>query len=418
MKKFLSQNKRRIATAVYSMFTAMALLFASYIVTNIGFSISGEADLIKKCNIALNNLFDYNRGVPDSILFVNVGYDKQLADIYDEDGFPLGNIDVTNRYSLYKFLDILSQRNDYKYIVLDVFFDEGLCTEDDSLLFAKIASMERIVIPSTRDGVLVTDEGLQKKAALSDYTTTFFSGGYHKFELESNGNISIPYRMYKDVTGEEITHRGIFYYSSGQLCNRTLFSRAFITPDGMYDKNGNRNYYNLGSDLLSDEESLSRDNLLKEKYIFIGDMVLTDTHETVMGGMQGVVILANTFTSLMKRQHIIPFTVKITLLIIFFLFAYQIYTEKSLFMRIVEWRNKRGLDSFPTLGLVFSYFTYSFTLSTTCLLFYHIYGVAYDIFITATLLQIIDYIVAHRSQIKKYASVIGRKGISIFKKQA
>ena len=34
MKKFLSQNKRRIAIAVYSLLTAMALLFASYIVTS------------------------------------------------------------------------------------------------------------------------------------------------------------------------------------------------------------------------------------------------------------------------------------------------------------------------------------------------------------------------------------------------
>ena len=416
MKKFLSQNKRRIAIAVYSLLTAMALLFASYIVTNIGFSISGEADLIKKSNIVLNNLFDYNKGVPDSILFVNVGYDKQLADIYDNDGFHLGNIDITNRHSLYKFLDILSRRNDYKYIVLDVFFDGGLYTEDDSLLFAKIASMERIVIPSMRDEELVTDKGLQKKAALSDYTTTFFSGGHYKFELENNGSYSIPYRMYNDITGDKITPRGIFYYDSGKLCSKTLFSRAFIVPDGMYDKKGKRNYYNLGSDLLVDEGSLLKDNLLKEKYIFIGDMVLTDTHETVMGEMQGIVILANTFTSLMKRQHIIPFTVKIALLIIFFIFAYQIYSEKSLFMRIVEWRNKRGLDSFPTLGLILSYFTYSFTLSTTCLFFYYTYGVAYDIFITATLLQTIDYIIAHRSQIKRYASAIGRKGISLFKK--
>ena len=94
MKKFLSQNKRRIAIAVYSLLTAMALLFASYIVTNIGFSISGEADLIKKSNIVLNNLFDYNKSVPDSILFVNVGYDKQLADIYDNDGTNRNSFDA------------------------------------------------------------------------------------------------------------------------------------------------------------------------------------------------------------------------------------------------------------------------------------------------------------------------------------
>lgn len=416
MKKLLLQHKRKIVVAVYSLFTATALLFVSYIVTNIGFSISSEADIIKKSNIALKNLFNYNKSVPDSILFVNICYDKQLADIYDEDGFPMGNIDVTNRLSLYKFLDILSRRNDYKYIVLDVFFEEGISTEYDSLLFAKIASMERIVIPAMRDNALVADENLYKKAALSDYTTTFFSGGHYKFEIESDGNFSIPYRMYNDITGGKITSRGIFYYDSDRLCNRTLFLRPFIAPDGMYDKDGNRNFYNMGSDFLADEEGLLNDNLLKNKYIFIGDMLLTDTHETVTGGMQGIVILANTFISLTKQQHIIPTTVKFILFILFFIFACRIYTQKSLFMRIVEWRNKRGHDSFPTLGLLLSWFTYSFILTITCLLFYHTYGVVWDIFTTATLLQAIDYIVTHRTQIKKYASTIGKKGVSIFKK--
>ena len=146
MKKPASHIKRRLLFTLFSWITATTLLFVSYSVTNIGFSISGEADIIKQSNFIFKELLQHESSVPDSILFVNVCYDKQLANIYDEDGFEIGNVDITDRHSLLRFLNILSRRNDYKYVILDVFFEDGIKTEYDSALYARIASMERIVI--------------------------------------------------------------------------------------------------------------------------------------------------------------------------------------------------------------------------------------------------------------------------------
>ena len=418
MKSFLLRHKKRATIILYSLLTATILLFVSYITTNTSFSISGEAGCIKLSNIILNNISDNEKNIPDSILFVNVSYDKQLADICDNDGFPIGNIDITNRSSLLRFLDILSHRNDYKYIILDIFFEDGIHTEYDSLLFDKIASMERIVIPFMRDDALAEKNILQTKAATSDYTTTFFSGSFCKFEIVNEGKHSLPYRIYHDVTGHQITSLGLFYYDNGNLCNHTLFARPFIIPKGIYAKDGSRNFYNMGSDLLSDENNLYTDNLLKDKYIFIGDMLLADEHETVIGNMQGIVILANTFISLMKQQHIIPFVVKITLFILFLIFSYHIYSCQSLLVKIINWENKRGRHPFSKLGFILSWINYSSILIVICLFFYYIYGVAYDIFITATILNAIDYIVTHSSQIKKHVSIMGRKTACIFKKQS
>ena len=174
----VSLYKRTCFHLLYSFVTAIVFLLISYIVTNVGFTVSGEAGIIKQSNYLMNGILYEDNTVPDSLLFVNVCYDKQLTDVYDEDGFKLGNIDITNRQSLLRFLDILSQRDDYKFIVLDVFFEDGLQTKSDSLLFARIASMERIVVPAMRSSELAFKEVLGEKAYISDYTTTFFGGDY------------------------------------------------------------------------------------------------------------------------------------------------------------------------------------------------------------------------------------------------
>ena len=410
MKKMPAHYNRRILLAIYSLVAASALLFVSYVATNIGFTISGEADIIKQCNFLLKKQRG-NNSVPDSLLFVNVCYDKQLVNVFDDDGFEMGCIDITDRHTLLRFLDILSRRNDYKYVILDIFFENGIETEYDSLLFARIASMERIVIPSIRNQELSDSNLLGDKASFSDYTTTFFSDDYYKFELESDGQLSIPYHVYSDVTGKKHSSSGIFHFDSGDLCNRTLFAYPYINIDGPYAQDGSRNYYNLGADLLNDEEALFTDGLIKGKYIFIGDMVLSDRHETVAGDMPGLVIIANTFLSLMHRQHVIPFITKLLLFVLYFIFAYQIFSRKSLFARILEWRSKKNIESFPILGFVLSWFTYSCILTLFCLSSYYIYGVAYDILVTATFFQVLDYIIAHAPQIAGFHGMIfGKAG--------
>lgn len=393
----INYYKRYIFITFYSLATAIILLLVSYIATNIGVSFSGETDIIGKSNYYLKRVISKNNPIPDSLLFVNISYDKQLTDIYDEDGFKLGCIDITNRQSLLHFLDILSHRNDYKFVTLDVRFEKGIETEYDSMLYARIASMERIAIPATHNSQTTYENSLKNKTRLSDYITTFFSNNYHKFEIERDGMESIPYFMYKSITNNKHSSYGIFHFDNGELCNRTLFTYPHIISDGLYAQDGSRNYYNLGSDLLIDEEALLNDNLLANKYIFIGDMVLNDNHETTMGNMPGCTIIANAFISFMHRQHVIPFTVIMILFIIYFVFAYQIYSRKSIYAIIVEWRNKKNKKNFPIIGIILSWFTYSFTLSAICLIFYYTCGIAYDILITATLIQLIDYIVAHSS---------------------
>ena len=264
-----------------SLVTTFILLLFSYIVTNVGFELSGESDLIKKTN-SVKSLFITDEGpVPDSILFVNICYEKELVDVNDEDGFLKGKIDITNRQSLSDFLELLSINSDYKYVLMDIFFEEGISSPADSALFARISKMDRIVIPKHRDATLAGDSTLESKSSFSDYTTTLLGNDFNKYELLDGEDKSMALTMYEDITGNTITKLGPFYFDGQSICNRTIFSRQMILFNSPYDKNGEKNYYHLTTDLLQDPEGAQA--LMKGKYIFVGDMELDDIHDTAPG---------------------------------------------------------------------------------------------------------------------------------------
>ena len=374
-----------------SLVTTFILLLFSYIVTNVGFELSGESDLIKKTN-SVKSLFITDEGpVPDSILFVNICYEKELVDVNDEDGFLKGKIDITNRQSLSDFLELLSINSDYKYVLMDIFFEEGISSPADSALFARISKMDRIVIPKHRDATLAGDSTLESKSSFSDYTTTLLGNDFNKYELLDGEDKSMALTMYEDITGNTITKLGPFYFDGQSICNRTIFSKQMILFNSPYDKNGEKNYYHLTTDLLQDPEGAQA--LMKGKYIFVGDMELDDIHDTVQGELPGSVITANTFLALMNGKHKIPLLVVLILFVVYFTFSYSIFAHHSMSEILVNKIEKK----FPKLLTPFSvnilsWISYSLILSAICLIFYYTLYISYDISLTATFLQGIDYI--------------------------
>lgn len=79
----------------------------------------------------------------DSVLCVNMAFDKQLAIASTPDNITRGTLDVTDRAKLIRLLKI-AQRADYRYIFLDVRFTAGLKTENDDELFSLIREMPRL----------------------------------------------------------------------------------------------------------------------------------------------------------------------------------------------------------------------------------------------------------------------------------
>ncbi len=374
-----------------------------YLITNLGFSIDGEGGWVSKFNNNIKKIFGKtNTQIPDSVLFVNTIYDKELIPINDSDGFPVGVIDITNRESLYRFLSVLHKRNDYKYIFLDVFFEEGYDSPNDEKLFPLISEMRDIVIPMHRDAKLGHQEYLKSKAYLSDYTATKKSSSFTKYEILVDSLKSVALHIYNDVTGHDIRQNGLMYVDDGRLCNSTLFARQIVNFTGAYDAEGNRNFYNLSADLLADEEELATSPLLKDKYIFIGSMELNDIHSTSEGSLPGVVISANAFLSLTHGQHVIPYTLIFIIFAILFFISLQIYSGNSLAAIFKKYVEKKHWKINPYIwSYIISWVSYISLLSIVCIVSYMIYGVIYDIFFTATIFQNIDFFVGTSDQKEK-----------------
>lgn len=386
----LTKNKKKKVVLIKSIAAAFLLLLFSYIITNVGFVLSGESDLIKQTNSLKSVFVTTDDIVPDSILFVNICYDKELVGIYDQDGFLKGNIDITNRHALNTFLELLSSNDDYKYIMLDVFFEEGMNSNADSALFTKISTMDRIAIANYRDATLVRGYNLEEKSRFSDYTITLLDNDFNKYELLDGNNQSVALTMYEETTGNTIKHLGPFYYDGNHICNRTLFSKQAIAFNSPYNRNGEKNYYNLSTDLLEDPENVH--TLTKGKYIFVGDLELDDFHYTVEGRLAGCVIMANTFIALMNGKHKIPISVILILFFTYLIFAYSIFSHQTISELLKQGiGNKVPMFRSPLIETLISWLGYSFILSAICLICYYVYDTSYDIFLTATLLQTIDF---------------------------
>lgn len=385
-----------------STITALVLMVFCYLVTNLGYSIAGEGSWVSKTNNNINKLRKKEGpSIPDSVLLVNISYDKELIPINDADGFPMGKIDVTDRDALFKFLNILYQRDDYRFIFLDVFFEEGFDSPNDDNLFPLISKMKNVVISRHRDAVLGHKDLLWSHSFISDYTVTKSSKSFMKYELLPENDKSVVLHMYNVMTGHDIKHNGYFYNDGGKMCNSTIFAKQIINFKGPYDANGNKNYYNLSEDLLVDEEDLLTTPLLKDKYIFIGSMELNDIHGTSEGSLPGVVISANTFLSVMQGQHIIPPVMIVVFFVVLFCISYQVYSGKTIakwFRSFVE-KHRLNINS-HVFSYLLSWVSYMSILSISCLVSYYIYGVIYDIFFTATIFQNIDFIVSNREKIK------------------
>ena len=171
---------RKRKQVIWSAVIAVGFLIISYCITNLHIPISGEKAVLYKFEMYRNYLFPRSCSVPDSLLFVNVAYDKEFVEATDEYGLPVGQTQITDRQKLLQLLQELKRRNDYKYILMDIFFDEETHTSADSVLFATICSMPRIVIPRHRDGKLA-NEALYAKAGMADYTTTYKEAGFVKY---------------------------------------------------------------------------------------------------------------------------------------------------------------------------------------------------------------------------------------------
>ena len=363
-------TKNKVAVLI-SIGNVIALLLLTYILNNQSL-FTGE-------NLTCYALVEYFKGktglsqerINDDAIIINVGYDKQFVELSDDYGFPLGNSPVTDRTKLLRLLQKLDSTDTYRFIFLDVSFEKGYESSIDNELFAQIKHTPRIVIASHPDVELI-DSSLYSVSALNNYDATIVETNFNRYKYSASGRESMPLYAYKMITGDSISKKGFLYFCGGRLCYNSLFVRFPFESKTEYDQEGDKEYYNLGNEILSNYSNEDLGQLCKDKYIFVGDMV-EDLHDTYSGIKPGPTITYYAFKELIEGRHIVNISLGIFLAILYFLISMSLLKRKEMWIEKFSWVSKS-----PIVKFLMSLLGFSFVLSI-CAIFL---GILFDTYIS------------------------------------
>ena len=305
IKTWIRQHRSLVFLSVL---TSTIIIIFTYVMGNSGYPLPGETGALKQITDYKKFLGMQIGNVPDSILFINVCYDKALVP-YEENEVPVGNMVITDREKLLQFLTKAKEANNYRYIFMDVFFEEGMETEYDSALFNTIISMDRIVIPKHK-GVNMCDSILYQKASNADYATTWQALTFSRYQYIHDDEESVALKIYQDRFGSDIKKHwgGLWYTDNGRLCQNSATLLLPIRIMGsLLDEEGQvreRNYIYLSADLLDLDEVMPVSEQIDDKLIVIGDFK-SDVHSTFLGMQPGSSILFNGYIALSQGAHLV-----------------------------------------------------------------------------------------------------------------
>lgn len=375
LKEYIKRVRVKVNAKALTL--AFAMLVISYLFSNFSASMTGEPDILQGVELFKDyfGLGSPETSTPDSILFVNVSYDRELIP-YD-DGINEGDIDITDRRKLIKFLTI-AQNAEYRYILLDIAFDKNLLRDEplNDSLYNILASTRNLTLSNSE--AFVIDERLRPKGGLVDYCTSVFEETFTKVPIIEEDSMSLPMKMYEKLQGKRIeSHLNMFYTSDGHLVRRCIYPK-------MYINNHNLAYLNLGGDILNENRYTDDDLnlLLKDKIIVVGAISgPLDVHNTYIGNLSGAVISANTYISLCKGAYHIPLLLWLLQFVIFYACGIVIFRDD----KVNEQKKK------SPIVLLWAY--YSVVLTILVIVIYLLTGEAYDVLFTATTLTVIHWII-------------------------
>lgn len=336
----------------FSMITTFVLLLVCYLTDNIGYSLLSGPSVGQRIE-QLREFSGLSKDViPDDVVFINIAYDRVLVPVYDEYGLPKGNIDITNRNYLNRFL---SEAEGYRYILLDVLISKDFQSESDSLFVATIQSKKDISI-ALSENIELIDSTLLKIAGYTDYSTDILESNFVKYEFSKYNQATMPLKAYRELTGDAgFRSFGPFHFHNGRLSWKSLTLR-FPTKLWIDSRHNDDNsmltekiILNLGSDIL--DTGLDIKALVKDKIVIIGDFTEDDIHDTYIGKVAGPVINLNALEALFRNELEIPWTL---VLVLFFTYASMSYIimRKITFPFVVKIVSKWNTRSIFTRYLI------------------------------------------------------------------
>ena len=382
----MTRRQKIVLSALLSLF----FLIVTWIATNSRVSLGGEKSKLQWFEILTNEGADEKPcDMADSVVLIDVHYDKQLVLEKDDEEKPIGMVAATDKQKLKKLLEYLHKGDDYRYILLDVFLDKNISCPEDSSLYQLIASMPRIVIPYPETSALA-DTCLNNKAGHALYTTAIWENDFVKYPFLTDGKESVALKMYQDLTGRTITKHG-FLYTDRWLVRKSAILTFELRENS--DLSFRKHYLGwvIGDTLAGEvyESMLDEPGFATDKYVLIGDFK-EDRHNTYTGEMSGPVINFNAFLTLLHGHHRISLLMLTILWGAFFCLVWLVLS-RSTFSNIFLW-----------IGT-------PFYLIVLCIITYKFFHEVYDILTAALLFYLLRTVVEtirNKEEIKERFHII------------
>ncbi len=326
--KCLITRIKRVSTKnfVASVSIAIFLVVADYYVSNMTYPLFDTSSRLDLWSF----IYDHDKGEDSDSDFVavNVAYDKQLAETYDEFGRLIGYTPITDRAKLLRFLQIASKSN-YRYIFLDIRFGKGLDTESDSALFALINSMPHIVVSTHRksEDFECNPALLPEKTAYADYRIKR-GNPFSRYEYLQDGNQSVALRLYRDLNNGSIKETSFGYAEKGNLCYNLQFisiPKRVLLPE---KESGEIRYPYLGAQLFNYYTDEELAGLLDNRIVLVGDFD-NDVHDALIGSVPGPTLSFYAYKALINGKHKVNFWLQAFLFVLYVFISYRLINKNE-----------------------------------------------------------------------------------------
>ncbi len=361
----------RLWRAVLSAIVALALVVGDYLLDNYPYPVLDDVDSLAFIELMSERVAHQT---DDSVLYLNVAYDKQLVPVFDDFGDTMGSAVITDRAVLRHLLEV-AENADYRFLVLDVRFDDGMYTDSDSALWAVMARLPRFAYSAHSDDGNAADSSTLHAASISDYGATL-STGFTRWQYLQPAGESMPLTIYRSIDGGDIRRHGCFYTDRGRLCRNTLFiplPSDVLLPERA---DGQVRYPLLGSQVMRWNSDDELTGMMRDRIVVVGDCD-GDTHDTYIGSVPGPVLISCAYDQLRQGAHLLNWWFVSFIFIVYGLICYRVLSASPL------WERFGWVRRHPALGTLLSFFGWEFLLTLLSIAMYLIMAESFITFLPA-----------------------------------
>lgn len=375
-RRIVSRRSYRVAASAV---IALLLLVGDYLLDNFPYPVLDDVDSMAFIELMSGRVAHQT---DDSVLYLNVAYDKQLVPVFDDFGDTMGYTVITDRQRLLHLLEV-ARKADYRFLVFDVRFEPGTDTPCDSALWAVMGTMPRFAFSTHADGPTAVDSCAIRAASLSDYGVTL-STGFTRWQYLQDAGPSMPLTMYRTIDGGDIRRHGCFYTDAGRLCRNTLFiplPSDILLPEW---PDGRVRYPLLGSQVMrwnSDDELAA---MMRDRIVIVGDFE-DDTHDTYIGSVPGPVLIDCAYGQIRDGRHLVSWWSVLFLFIIFTLVGCHVLSGNPL------WERFAWVRRHPAIGVLLSFAGWELLLGIVSVALYLLFAESFITFLPAAVFTAIGW---------------------------